>query len=285
MIRIERGSGNITGYGGVRLRYLSWSVPGARAAFQVVHGLGDHAARYDEFAVRAAERGLSTWALDLRGHGRSAGPRVFAEDFATLAADVLAFRTFVRGALRRDVPLLLFGHSMGGLLALRTLQMNAEAFPAAVVSSPWLAEPKEAPAWKETLARVLLHVAPRTRIPNGISAADISHDPAVVREYENDPLVQHSITPALYFAARQAQKEARAAPETIRNPLLFLLAGTDRVVSTPASETFARGVGANADAETFPGLYHEVWNESDSGAVYRRLFGWVEDRIAREGAE
>lgn len=285
MIRIERGSGNLNGYGGIRLRYLSWSVPGARAAFQIVHGLGDHAARYDEFAVRAAERGLSTWALDLRGHGRSAGPRVFAETFATLAADVLAFRTFVERALPGDVPLLLFGHSMGGLLALRTLQLNAESYAGAVVSSPWLAEPKLPPAWKETLARVLLHVAPGTRIPNGIRAADISHDPAAVRDFESDPLMQHSITPALYFAARRAQEEVRADPGGIRVPVLFLLAGADRVVSTPASETFAHSMGNVAESETFPGLYHEVWNESDSGPVYRRLFAWAEERIAEVAAD
>ncbi len=285
MIRIERGSGILAGYGGTRLRWLSWSVPHARAALQVVHGLGDHAARYDDFAVRAAERGLSTWGMDLRGHGRSAGPRVYAEDFTTLVADVLAFRNFVRRALPDDTPLLLFGHSMGGLLALRTLQLNARAFPGAIVSSPWLSEPRPPAPWKESLGRVLSFVAPATRLPNGIRAADISHDPAVVRNYENDPLVQHSITPALYFAARRAQEEVRADPGAIRIPLLFLLAGADRVVSTPASDTFARRVGELAEIASFPGLYHEVWNESASGPVYRRLFAWVEDRIGEPAAD
>ncbi len=280
MIRIERGSGNLTGYGGIRLRFLSWIVPGARAAFQVVHGLGDHAARYDEFAVRAAERGLSTWALDLRGHGRSAGPPGYVEDFATLVADVLAFRAFVRARLAEDAPLFLFGHSLGGLLALRTLQINAHAFAGAAVSSPWLSEPKPPPDWKELLARVLLHVAPGFRFPNGIAAADLSHDPAVVRAYDADPLVQRFITPALYHAARSAQEAVRAEPEAIQSPVLFLLAGADRVVSTPASETFALRVGEAATVETFPGLFHEVWNEAGSGPVYRSLFGWVEERIA-----
>lgn len=282
MIRLERGSGHILGEGGVRLRWLSWRVRGARAALQVVHGLGDHAARYDEFAVRAARRGFSTWAFDLRGHGRSEGPRVHVERLDTLVADVLTFRGLVREATPPAAPLFLFGHSLGGLIAIRTLQAAPEAFPAAVLSSPWLAEPRAGPPWKEALGRVLLYLAPAARLPNGISAADISHDRAVVREYDADPLVQHGITPALYFAARAAQEAARAAPESVRAPTLFLLAGSDRVVSTPAAQTFAARLGEGADAEVFPGFYHETWNEADSGPVYRRLFTWIEERLSGE---
>lgn len=280
MIRMERGSGHIPGEGGVRLRWLSWRVPGARAALQVVPGLGDHAARYDEFAVRAARRGLSTWALDLRGHGRSEGTRVHVERFDTLVADVLAFRGLVRDATPPGAPLFLFGHSMGGLIAIRTLQAAPDAFTGAVLSSPWLAEPRAVPPWKEALGRVLLHLAPAARLPNGISAADISHDPAVVREYDADPLVQHGITPALYYAARAAQDAARAAPDAVRAPTLFLLAGADRVVSAPAARTFAARLVEGADVEVFPGLYHEVWNEADAGPVYRRLFAWIEERLS-----
>ncbi|HSM37333.1 MAG TPA: lysophospholipase [Longimicrobiales bacterium] len=284
MIRIERGSGNLQGYQGLRLRYLTWRVRAPRAALVVVHGLGDHAARYDDFAIRAAERGLSTWAFDLRGHGRSDGPRVHAESFEELVADVLAFRGLVRGAVSGDVPLVLFGHSMGGLLAIRTLQVSPRAFSAGVISAPWLAEPRPVPALKKALGRVLLHVAPAARLPNGIDASDISHDPKVVREYTNDPLVQHAITPALYFAARDAQRAARAAPDAVEAHTLFLLAGADRIVSTPAAETFARRIGERAEVEVFPGLYHETWNEADPGPVYRRLFRWVEERLATEAS-
>jgi alpha-beta hydrolase superfamily lysophospholipase len=284
VIRVERGGGNLQGYQRVRLRYLSWRVRAPRAALLVVHGLGDHAARYDEFAIRAAERGLSTWAFDLRGHGRSEGPRVYAESFEELIADLLAFRGLVRAAVAEDVPLLLFGHSMGGLIAIRTLQASPRAFSAAVISAPWLTEPRPVPALKEALGKVLLHVAPTARLPNGIAASDISHDPKVVREYTNDPLVQHAITPGLYFAAREAQRAARAAPDALEARTLFLLAGADRIVSTPAAETFARRIGEHAEVEVFPGLYHETWNEADPGSVYRRLFRWVEERFASEEA-
>ena len=281
MIRIERSAGHLRGSDGTRLRYLAWRVPSERAAIQIVHGLGDHAARYEDFAVRAAERGLSTWAADLRGHGRSEGPRTHARNFGEFVADVLTFQAVISAASRPETPVILFGHSMGGLIAIRTLQGRPGAYRAGVLSSPWLAEPTPPPAWKEAGGRLLGWIAPAARIPNGIAAEAISSDPAVVRAYDRDPLVQRTITPALYHAARAAQAAARDGTDAFAVPLLFLLSGADEVVSTPAAEAFARAIGTGADVETFAGLRHESWNGQDSAPVFRRMFQWIEEQLAR----
>jgi alpha-beta hydrolase superfamily lysophospholipase len=253
--------------------------PGARAALLVVHGLGEHAGRYDAFAVRAARRGFSTFALDLRGHGRSEGTPTHVARFTDYTADVMALRATLLGALPDGLPLLLLGHSMGGLIGLRVLQEYPDAFPAAAITSPWLAESGSPPQWKDRLGRFLLRVTPRVAIPSGIRAGDLSHDPVVVRDYDIDPMVRKTITPGLYAAARGAQRAAIASPGRISARLLVLLAGEDRLIDTGTARAFAQAVGERGEVETFPGLFHEILNEADSGPVYRRLFDWVEDTL------
>lgn len=110
-VRAER---SFDGVGGVRIVYDTWTPDGdVKGVVVLSHGFGEHARRYDHVAQRFGAAGLVTYALDHRGHGRSAGKRVYVRDISEYTGD---FATLV-GIARREhpgVPVIVLGHSMGG---------------------------------------------------------------------------------------------------------------------------------------------------------------------------
>ena len=266
----------------------SWTAPdGARLALRrldpagppralvlLLHGFGDHSGRYAHVAARLAERGCAVWALDQRGHGRSPGPRGHMTRFAQFLADVAALRK--RAASEVPAPQVLLGHSFGGLVVLRYLETAPEGVRGAVVTSPWLETAMPAPAWKLLLAKLLAGPFPGLGVSTGLDPANLSTDPAVGAAARSDPLYHARMTPAAWREIQAAQAAAVAERARIATPLLFLLAGDDRIASRPASEALARSLGA--ETVVYEGMFHEILNERDRGRVLADLVAWL-DRL------
>jgi lysophospholipase len=271
--------GTVEGVGGLRLQFRVWEPPAPRAAVVIVHGQGEHAGRYAPTAAALAQAGFASYALDLRGHGRSEGRRGHVRAFDHYLQDLDRFRTEVAGLAGADVPLFLLGHSMGGLVALRYLQEFAHPFSGAVISAPWLATVVHVPRWKTLLAPLLARVVPALPFRTGLDASLLSHDAVVVQAYRNDPLVHDVVTPRLFREVSAAMGTAFRQRDRTRAPLLFLLAGDDRIVDTRRSEAFARSLAAEDVTVTIvPGAYHEPLNERDRGAVLGTIRDWLDAR-------
>lgn len=278
--RIRRNEGAITGVGRIRLNYRTWEVPGARAGIVVVHGLGEHSGRYEAFGVRMADYGFSTFAMDLRGHGLSDGRRGHVPSFGALLQDVDRFRREVQGLADVRVPLFVLGHSLGGLIALRYQEEYQRAFRGGIIVSPWLATAVPVPRWKVTMANLVAGVLPAFPVHNGIDADHLSHDPDVVQAYRSDPLVHSRITPRLFTSAAAAMGLVLQRADHLADPLLFLIAGDDRLVDSEKSLQFARRLPAELTTiRHYPGMYHEVLNEVDRHQPMRDLRDWVAARI------
>lgn len=277
---LERGQGSLVGVGRIRLRYRSWEAPQPRTGILLVHGLAEHGGRYETFAESLARGGCSVFALDLRGHGRSDGRRGHTASFDLFLQDLERFRREIQGAQRVDGPLFLIGHSMGGLITLRYLQEFQPPVRGAVIVSPWLATAVPVPRWKEWLARILEHVLPAMPFRTTIRPEDLCRNSAVVAAYREDPLVHHTITPRLYAEAGRAREIVRRRTDRIRTPLLFLIAGEDRIVNSGSAERFARTIDGDVTVCTFPGRYHELLFEPDREPVLKTLRGWIADRAA-----
>ena len=278
---LRRADGAFEGVGRLRLHYRTWEAATPRAAIIVVHGLGEHTGRYEEFATRMASFGFSTFGFDLRGHGLSEGRRGHTPNFDALLQDLDRFRREVQGLVDVRLPLFLLGHSMGGLVALRYQEEYNTAFRGAIIVSPWVATAMPVPQWKVALSNVFSRTLPAIPFRNGIKPAFLSHDPDIVNAYIADPLVHDRITPRLFTEASHNMGLVFQRADRFDDPLLFLLPGDDRVVDTRRTQQLARGIpSGEVTIKVYPGMYHEVLNERDRVLVFRDVRNWVAARIA-----
>jgi alpha-beta hydrolase superfamily lysophospholipase len=277
---VQENHGFFEGVGDVRLYYRTFEVVVPRAAFLVVHGMGEHGGRYAEFAHSMAGFGYASFVLDQRGHGNSEGRRGHATRFDALLQDVDRFRREVSGLIDLDCPVFLLGHSLGGLVALRYLEEYDSPLSGGVIVSPWLATALPVPAWKVSLSRIVGRIAPAMPFSLNVPAEYLSHDPAVVTGYRDDLLVHDTITPRMFQEISSAMEAVLQRSDRLAGPLLFLLAGDDRIADTTRSLTLAQSLSAaDVTVRVYANYYHEVLNEVDRRSVYLELRDWIETRV------
>jgi alpha-beta hydrolase superfamily lysophospholipase len=279
---MQRERGNWKGTGGVDLAFELLVPEGGapRAVVVLSHGVAEHAGRYAHLADALAARGFAFFGYDHRGHGRSGGTRVYVDRFADYAADLEAAIAKAKARFP-GVPVFVFGHSMGGLIAIDHLIRYPESLTGAVLSGPGVEVGVKVPGWKDALGRVMSKVWPKLAIPTGIPPADISRDPDVVRAYERDPLVTNKATARWYTEFIDTQARAFAHASSIRTPLLIVWGGRDRLVGVNGIVRFAESVASeDKTLIPYPELFHEVVNEPEREVVIGDVLRWLEARAA-----
>lgn len=249
-----------------------------RGVVIVVHGLGEHAGRYDYVARHLNAWGFSVRGYDQCGHGESGGVQGGLPTDTRLLDDLTDMVDSTRARMRKDMPLILLGHSMGGLIAARFVALAMRPIDALVLSSPAL-DPGLS-GWQNFLLSFLPRLAPNFRVPNGLNPDYLSHDPAVVAAYRVDPLVHNRISARLaHFIAVTGPKVIAMAPHwTV--PTLVLYGGDDRLINPQGSRRFAKAAPRNkVKAVCFEKMYHEIFNEPDAVAVYAALQHWLDRRF------
>jgi alpha-beta hydrolase superfamily lysophospholipase len=269
---------------GTALHWCRWSEPtAARGSVLIVHGLGEHIGRYAHVAPRLSAAGWRAFGYDQRGHGLSTGARGRLAQNDDLLVDLATIVDAVRA--QADGPLILLGHSMGGLVAARFVAEGLVANPSAwyrrvdalVLTSPAF-DPGMNAAQKLLLA-LLGPLAPGLAVGNGLNPAFVSRDPSVVKAYIADPLVHDRVTPRLVrFIVDEGRAVLRAAAQW-RLPTLLMYAGSDRLVAPAGSVAFAAAAPRDVvHTQAFPTLYHEILNEPEQGEVLDALMDWLAQR-------
>jgi len=259
----------ITARDGAMLAIRHWAPTAeARATLLIIHGLGEHGGRYERAAGIFAAAGLDTWALDLRGFGASSGRRAYVARLDVWLADIAERMTILRGLGR---PVVLLGHSVGGLVAAAYAESDRPQPELLVLSAPAVAG--NIPAWKQALARILGRVAPTLIVKNGLDGSILSRDPAVGADYVADPLNVHSTTTRLGAILLDAQAPTIAGLGRIKVPTLVIHGGDDHLVPTASSEVFARQ--PNVERRVYPGLAHETFNEPEGPEVVGDVAAWI----------
>jgi alpha-beta hydrolase superfamily lysophospholipase len=270
----------LTTYDGLTLRLQAWPCTGAAlGTVLIVHGLGEHIGRYAHVAANLNARGWSVLGYDQRGHGRSDGPRGRLNADADLLKDLAQVIDALRAA--QSGPLVLLGHSMGGLLAARFVAGNigtpepwSRPVDALVLSSPALDPGMN--ARQKLLLAVLGRLAPNLAVNNGLKPQWISRDEQVVRNYMADPLVHDRIAPRLanFIVDGGRRVRERAAQWTV--PTLLIYAGSDRCVAPAGSAGFAAAAPqARVAVHEFRPLFHEIFNEPEQADVFAVLGEWL----------
>lgn len=278
-------AGELRAADGVRLHYRSWPAPAERAVLLVSHGLGEHGGRYAALAEDLVEHGITSYAIDHRGHGRSGGPRGHVAHFGEFVRDFEHFRAEIAKEHPGEKPIFLLGHSLGGLIAIRHLQTHPEApYAGAVLSAPLVGIAVKAPRWKVALSGVLSRWVPWLPFHNAIDTAMLSTAPGYVEAYRADTLLHNTITPRLYTEMVAAIDAAFAQPDGIRIPLLVLAPTADRVVLPEAVARFAGACPGEVQVRRYEGFQHESLNEKDRHQAVADVAGWLDGRIGGPGA-
>jgi lysophospholipase len=267
---------------GLRL-WSEHDVPdGARAHLVLIHGYGDHLGRHRELRDAMLAQGFAVHAFDVRGHGRSGGPRGGVGAFSDYLADLGAFLASVR-ARAEGRPIFLVAHSHGALIALAWLGSGAlgtESIRGLVALSPYLAVAFTPPAWKTMPAAVLSRILPNLPIPTGFGPAFLSRDEAWQRRTEADPLYLRKATPRWWTELNRVQREVLASGSRIRLPVLMMVPGDDQLVSAPVSRRYFGTLGSSDKRlREWPSMRHELFAEIGKEEVYAETSRWISDHL------
>jgi alpha-beta hydrolase superfamily lysophospholipase len=254
------------------LHVVRWPDPSARYLAVLCHGYGEHIGRYDHVAAALHQHGATVVGLDHVGHGRSEGERVLIDDFEAVVDDLHHVIGWARDA-QPDLPVVLLGHSMGGLIAARYAQRFGDGLTALVLSGPVLGR------WEA--AEQLVDLEPIPELP--IDPSTLSRDPAVGEAYAQDPLVWHG------SFRRETLRSLLTALERVADdgplaglPTLWIHGEEDELVPIEPSRAGVRALVPDADRTEAvrPGARHEVFNETDQDQVIAEVIGFV-DRVSR----
>lgn len=258
-----------------RLAYRAWPAEGANRTFAVIHGLGEHAGRYERFARGMAKFHIGTYAIDLRGHGHSAGQRGHVDSWSQWTDDLAAFVKHVEAQSAGEVVPL--GHSFGGVVLLSTLLEarlpNAKRF---ILSSPALKLKAKVPAWKTSLAGLMSSVAPKLAMNNEVDAGTVSRIPEIVEAYRTDPLVHGKISSRLYIEWQRAAAKDLARADDIKVPFLILAGTDDRLIDPAGSRELHQKASTMSELRMLDGRYHEPFNDEGSDEVFAMIAEWLQ---------
>ncbi|MDP9034845.1 MAG: lysophospholipase [Myxococcota bacterium] len=272
--RLER---RITG--GPALYFYSTFPQGkAEAVVALLHGYGEHAARYAHVTSALAERAIASIAVDLRGHGRSEGERGYCERFGEYLDDAAELARLVTDA---GLPSFALGHSFGGLIAASSALARPSGWRGLVLSSPFFGFALEVPSLKRAVGRVASHFLPKLALPTGIRGVDLTHDVDRIRAVDEDPLYNRRATARWYTETLAAQERAVHGASSLQLPLYLVASGADRIANIERARAFFDAAG-NADKTwvTREGLFHEVLNEPAWPEITNAIADWILARRA-----
>lgn len=260
---------------GLALYARGWAPEKPKAVVCLIHGHGEHVGRYEHVAEALTGQGYALLGFDLRGHGRSGGPRGHTPSLEALLEDIDLFWAQVDQRYPGR-PRFLYGHSMGGNLVINYALRRHPDLRGVVATGPWLELAFQPPAVQVALGKLMNRLFPAFTQESGLETKALSHDARVVEAYEKDPLVHSKISARLFVSVYEAGRWAMQHASDFPLPLLLMHGEADRITSAEASRRFAAAVpSGRCTLRIWPGLYHEIHNEPEKEQVLQVLLDWL----------
>ncbi|MGK5086951.1 lysophospholipase [Bdellovibrionota bacterium FG-2] len=251
----------------------------------VIHGLGEHGGRYLHFPHYLSSCVDAVCTLDLRGHGRSEGSRGHVDCFDQYVEDVAVTVKRLDESLKRRFgrsEIHILGHSLGGLVVLKTLFLNSDLpIRSAAVSCPLLGMKVEIPVIKKGVALALSRIWGSVHFTSEVNPDELSHDPAVAEAYTSDRLVHRKVTPRLFAEMRSSLAETAQRKTGFKYPLLVLVSMDDKIVDPAKTCDFFKALELEDKMlKQLPGFYHEPFNEVGKELAFEDLKVWIQKHIS-----
>jgi alpha-beta hydrolase superfamily lysophospholipase len=265
---------------GASIFYRVWAPDAgrAKAVILLTHGYAEHAGRYHGLARYLTDHGYMVYAPDHRAHGRSGGTKALIEDIHDIVQDMHT----LRGRIANEQPgkkVFVLGHSMGGTLTTLYAQTYPEELDGCIVSGVGLMTGAGVSPALKAISRLVAAIAPQFPLQE-LKSEWLSHDPAVVHDYDTDPLNYRG-----KVMARTGTELLRGADCALTNigafcaPVLCMHGGGDQLVDPDASRYFYESVSStDKTLKIFDGLYHEICNEYEKDEVYALVGDWLDRR-------
>lgn len=268
---------------GINIHTIHWLPEGPpKAVVFIIHGLAEHAGRYQHVARYLVGRGYAVYSMDHRGHGRSGGERAYFASMDQAVDDLEIYFNQVT-AQHPQARMFVLGHSLGSLLGL-VLALRRQAEMSGFVSSGTpIAADLEASALLKFIGRVLNPIAPKLHLQL-LDPKTVSRDPAVVKAYQEDPLVYHRrVRVIMGMGIAQTSEMVRERLIELRVPLLILHGSADKLTPESGSRLlFERAGSPDKNIKVYPGLYHEILNEPEQNTVLADITTWLDERSATD---
>jgi alpha-beta hydrolase superfamily lysophospholipase len=267
---------------GLEMYAQSWEPDGTpKAVVCLIHGLGEHSGRYVHVGKALTDAGLALAAFDLRGHGKSGGPRGHTPSFDAFMDDIEAFQKQLDECFP-VLPRFLYGHSLGGILVLNYVLRRKSDFVGVISTAAGLRTSLEEQKAKVTMARILGTLIPSVAISSGLDPATISRNKEVVDKYVNDPLVHDKMSLGFGKLMLSVLPWTFEHAREFSLPLLIMHGTEDKLGYPRGSEEFASHVKQNCTVKLWDGLYHEIHNEPEQNEVLAYMIDWMNSQLKKK---
>lgn len=245
-----------------------------KGAIIILHGMGEHFGRYKHVCDFMNSIGYATIGMDHRGHGKSEGKRGHTPSYDQLMNDI---DLLVKKAheLFDGLPMILYGHSMGGNLAANYTIRKQPQLKGLILTDPYFKLAFDPPAWKVKLGKISAGIIPTLTQPTGLEVTALSRDEAVVQAYVNDPLVHDKITSAFFVHVHTAGTYAIDHADKISIKTLAMHGTADRLTSIEGTKSFAAKNPNMVTLKIWEGFYHEIHNEPEKQQVFDYMAQWL----------
>ncbi|MBA2247594.1 MAG: alpha/beta hydrolase [Chloroflexia bacterium] len=265
----------------VALAMAAWIPPAPKAIALVCHGHAEHLGRYSHLVTALVARGYAVYGQDHRGHGRSSGTRVLAMRFDDFVDDFYLLLERARHD-HPDLPVVLIGHSMGGLIAVRFALKHGGELTALVTSGPALVIDDGVSATAKRIGSILSRIAPAAPLPRDDSGEDkLTNNPEISRQFGLDDRTHHG--PTRFRTAHQmlvSGEDALRRVDRIQLPLLAMHGADDTLTYPRGTQLlFERSASTDKMLKFWPGMKHEIFNEAGRGEVFAFMLDWMDARI------
>ena len=240
----------------------------------IIHGLGEHSGRYEDLAKILTQEGIGVFSIDLIGHGKSSGRKGHIKSFEDFINAVETGVIYVRKKFL-DTPIILFGHSLGGLISLKFLiDRESKEIERSIISSPWIETALEIPNHLLFIHKIFQKIIPGLQLSNNLITSHLSKDKKIVEKYENDILVHDKISLNLFSEITKTINNVIDRSSRIKIKILIYHGKNDKIISHKGTEKVASLIPNNKFI-LFKDIFHEPHNDNEKDLVFKELIEFI----------